>query len=72
MMSPDLRRCAQRFIADAKALPHDDPEFARLVKLAKDCLDIAYSDEIREEMIAQAEHDAPDEADAPGFWPEWI
>jgi hypothetical protein len=30
----------------------------------------AYSCEIQDEMIAQAEHGAPDEADAEGFWPD--
>ena len=74
MLSPDdLRSYARRLIAEAEALPRDDPEFARLIKLAMSAIDIAYSDdEIQDEMIAQAEHDAPDEADAPGFWPDWI
>jgi hypothetical protein len=68
MLTPDeLRSHARRWIAEAKALSPGDPEFARLVKLAKDTLDIAYSWEIQDEMIAQAEHGAPDEADVEGF-----
>jgi hypothetical protein len=68
----DLRSCAARCIEEAKALPHADPEFARLVKLAESATRIADEWESQDEMIAQVEHDLPDEADAPGFWPEWI
>jgi hypothetical protein len=68
----ELRAHAARCIKEAEDLPRDHPEFARLMKLAESALDTAHEWESQDLMIAQAEHDLPDEADAPGFWPEWM
>ena len=62
----ELRSHAARCIKEAEALSRDDPEFARLVKLAESATRIAAEWESQDEMIAQVEQDLPDEIGCAG------